>query len=78
MTESVPCVVIPYSRFLECQDRRRTMTAERLERDRLRTVDVERVTTDKDSPTIVDGPLDSATPTSAREATTHAVRRHDL
>jgi hypothetical protein len=39
MAVSLPCVVIPYARFLACQDRRRRMTVQLTKRDRPRTVD---------------------------------------
>jgi hypothetical protein len=39
MTESLPGVVTPYARFLECQDRRRRKIAEAVEHDRPATVD---------------------------------------
>lgn len=41
MANSLACVVIPYSRFLECQERRRGIAAELTQGDRSRTIDAD-------------------------------------
>lgn len=41
MTDSLANVVIPYSRFLECQEGRRRLAAELMPRDRPPTIDAD-------------------------------------
>lgn len=41
MTDSLANVVIPYSRFRECQERRRRIAAELTRRDRPPTIDAD-------------------------------------
>jgi hypothetical protein len=57
MSESPTSVVIPYSRFEECRDRRRRLAAELLVLDRPRTIDAE----------VVPGPREPALPQSAND-----------
>ena len=57
MSDSPTSVVIPYSRFEECQERRRKLAAELMLLDRPRTIDAE----------VVPAPIEPELPQSAND-----------
>jgi hypothetical protein len=58
MTDSLTSVVVPYSRFLECQHRRQQVAAELMLLNPRRTIDAE---------VIPPGPADGSVPQTAND-----------
>jgi len=60
MTDSLEHIVVPYTRFVECRERRKSVAAELTRRERRRTIDGGDVTATAVRPAVNEQPAQSA------------------